>query len=49
MSTQIGKWMYTNTRFKVEGGQMITQIEKGKGLDIFNKNIIHFKRLNKSK
>ena len=31
--------MYTNTRFKVEGGQMITQIEKGKGLDIFNKNI----------
>ena len=37
--------MYTNTRFKVEGGQMITQIEKGKGLDIFNKNIIHFEKV----
>lgn len=45
MSTQTGKWLYTNTRFKVEGGQMITQIEKGKGLDIFNKNIIHFEKV----
>lgn len=42
MSTQTGKWMHTNTRFKVEGGQMTTQLGKGKGMDIFNESIVDF-------
>ena len=45
MSTQTGKWMNTNTRFKVEGGQMTTQLGQGKGMDIFNKNIVHFEKV----
>ncbi|MBQ4776496.1 hemagglutinin repeat-containing protein [Pectobacterium versatile] len=45
MSTQTGKWMETNTRFKVEGGQMTTQLGQGKGMEIFNKNIVHFEQV----
>ncbi|MGR4049463.1 hemagglutinin repeat-containing protein [Kosakonia cowanii] len=45
MSTQTGKWMDTNTRFKVEGGQMTTQLGQGKGMEIFNKNIVHFEKV----
>lgn len=45
MSTQTGKWMNTNTRFKVEGGQMTTQLGQGKGMEIFNKNIVHFEKV----
>jgi len=45
MSTQTGKWMDTNTRFKVEGGQMTTQLGQGKGIEIFNKNIVHFEKV----
>lgn len=42
MSTQTGKWMQTNARFKVEGGQMTTQLGQGRALEIFNKNIVKF-------
>ena len=45
MSTQAGKWMDTNIRFKVEGGQMTTQLGQGKGMDIFNKNIVNFEQV----
>ena len=45
MSTQTGKWMKTNTRFKVEGGQMTTQLDQGKEVKIFNKNIVHFEKV----
>ncbi len=45
MSTQTGEWMQTNTRFKVEGGQMTTQLGQGKGLEIFNNNIIKFEKV----
>lgn len=45
MSTQTRKWMNTNTRFKVEGGQMTTQLGQGKGIEIFNKNIVHFEKV----
>ena len=45
MSTQTGKWMDTNTRFKVEGGQMTTQLGQGKGMEIFNNNIVHFEKV----
>lgn len=45
MSTQTGKWMDTNTRFKVEGGQMTTQLGQGKGMEIFNNNIVHFEQV----
>ena len=45
MSTQTEKWMNTNTRFKVEGGQMTTQLGQGKGMEIFNKNIVHFEKV----
>jgi filamentous hemagglutinin len=37
--------MDTNVRFKVEGGQMTTQLGKGIGLDIFNQNIIQFQKV----
>ena len=42
MSTQTGSWMQTNARFKVEGGQMTTQLGQGKAIDIFNQNIVDF-------
>ncbi|MDW6092420.1 hypothetical protein SBX64_07665 [Vibrio rhizosphaerae] len=42
LSTQTGKWMQTNARFKVEGGQMTTQLGQGKAIDIFNENFIYF-------
>ncbi|PIT20846.1 hypothetical protein BGI36_07700, partial [Snodgrassella communis] len=45
MSNRTGKWMQSNTRFKVEGGQMTTQLGQGKGIEIFNKNIIHFEKV----
>ena len=45
LSTQTGPWMQTNTRFKVEGGQMSTQLGQGPGIDLFNQNIILFKKL----
>lgn len=45
MSTQTGKWMQTNTRFKVEKGQMTTQLGQGKGIQIFNENIVHFEKV----
>ena len=43
MSTQTGSWMQTNARFKVEGGQMTTQLGHGNGIDILNQNIVDFK------
>ena len=45
MSTLTGKWMKTNTRFKVEGGQMTTQLGQGRGVKIFNKNIVYFEKV----
>ncbi|AXL53218.1 filamentous hemagglutinin [Paraburkholderia caffeinilytica] len=45
MSTQVGSWMQTNVRFKVEGGQMTTQLGQGAGVNIFNKNIIQFGKI----
>jgi hypothetical protein len=45
ISTQTGKWMQTNTRFKVEKGQMTTQLGQGKGMEIFNNNIVHFEKV----
>ena len=45
MSTQTGKWVNTNTRFKVEGGQMTTQLGQGRGVKIFNKNIVYFEKV----
>ena len=42
MSTQTGAWMQTNARFKVEGGQMTTQLGQGKAINIFNQNIVDF-------
>ncbi|SFV18125.1 hypothetical protein, partial [Pseudoduganella namucuonensis] len=42
MSTQTGSWMQTNARFKVEGGQMTTQLGQGRAIDIFNQNIVDF-------
>ncbi|MDR5777797.1 MULTISPECIES: hypothetical protein, partial [unclassified Caballeronia] len=35
-------WIYTNTQFKVEGGQMTTQLGKGPGIQIFNQNLVKF-------
>jgi hypothetical protein len=46
MSTTNGKWMFTNARFKGEGGQMTTQLGQGRALDIFNNNIVQHKRVN---
>jgi hypothetical protein len=45
MSTQTGPWMDTNARFKVEGGQLTTQLGKGKALEIFNQNIVKVERV----
>jgi hypothetical protein len=45
MSIKTGKWMKTNTRFKVEGGQMTTQLGQGRGIKIFNENIVHFEKV----
>lgn len=45
MSTQTGKWIDTNARFKVEGGQITTQLGQGKGMEIFNNNIVHFEQV----
>lgn len=45
MSTKTGKWMDTNTRFKVEGGQMTPQLGQGKGMEILNKNIVYFEKV----
>ncbi|WP_392552113.1 DUF637 domain-containing protein [Orbus wheelerorum] len=45
MSTKTGEWMATNTRFKVEKGQMTTQLGQGEGIKIFNKNIVHFEKI----
>ena len=42
MSTQTGSWMQTNARFKVEGGQMTTQLGQGNAIDILNQNIVDF-------
>jgi hypothetical protein len=47
MSTQTGPWMQTNARFKVEGGQMTTQLGQGRALEIFNRNLVDFVRLPK--
>ena len=47
MSTRTGSWMQTNARFKVEGGQMTTQLGRGKAIDIFNKNIVDFELIRK--
>ncbi|MDP9932632.1 hypothetical protein [Variovorax paradoxus] len=35
-------WMQTNTRFKVEGGQMTTQLGQGPGITTFNRGIVDF-------
>ncbi|BCM05519.1 hypothetical protein MAFF301560_49060 (plasmid) [Ralstonia solanacearum] len=45
LSTQTGPWMQTNVRFKIEGGQMTTQLGQGAGINIFNRNIIQFERV----
>lgn len=45
MSPQTGKWINTNTRFKVKVGQMTTQLGHGIGVKIFNKNIVHFEKV----
>ena len=45
MSSQTGKRMKTNTRFKVKGWQMTTQLGQGKGVKIFNKNIVHYEKV----
>jgi filamentous hemagglutinin len=45
ISTQTGPWMQTNVRFKVEGGQMTTQLGKGPGINIFNQNMIQFEKV----
>lgn len=42
MSMRPGSWVQENARFKVEGGQMTTQLGRGKALDIFNGNIVKF-------
>ncbi|MFT3728251.1 MAG: hypothetical protein QM759_10550 [Terricaulis sp.] len=47
MSTRTGPWMQTNTRFKVESGQMTTQLGQGRGIDIFNANLLGFERVPK--
>jgi filamentous hemagglutinin len=47
MPTQTGSWMQTNARFKVEGGQMTTQLGQGKAIDIFNQNIVDFELIRK--
>ncbi|WP_215796521.1 hypothetical protein [Paludibacterium paludis] len=47
MSTQTGPWMQSNARFKVEGGQMTTQLGQGRAIDIFNKNIVDFELIHK--
>ncbi|WP_233259675.1 hypothetical protein, partial [Ramlibacter sp. WS9] len=48
MSTQTGSWMQTNARFKVEGGQMTTQLGQGQALNIFNNNLIQFELVPKA-
>jgi hypothetical protein len=45
MPIKTGKWMKTNTRFKVEGGQMTTQLGQGRCIEIFNENIVHFEKV----
>ena len=45
LSTQTGPWMQTNVRFKVEGGQMTTQLGQGAGINIFNQNIVQFQKV----
>ena len=40
-----GSWMQTNTRFKVEGGQMTTQLGQGPGISVFNRGIVDFERV----
>ena len=45
MAQRSGKWMQTNTRFKVEGGQMTTQLGQGPGIKIFNQGIVDFERV----
>ena len=45
MSTQTGKWMDINTRFKIESGQMTTQLGQGKGMEILNNNIVYFEKV----
>ncbi|WP_231654823.1 DUF637 domain-containing protein [Ralstonia solanacearum] len=45
LSTQTGSWMQTNVRFKVEGGQMTTQLGQGSGINIFNQNIVQFEKV----
>jgi large repetitive protein len=45
LSTQTGPWMQTNVRFKVEGGQMTTQLGQGPGINIFNQNTIQFEQV----
>jgi filamentous hemagglutinin len=47
MSTRTGSWMQTNARFKVEGGQMTTQLGQGRAIDIFNEGLIDFSRIQK--
>ena len=37
--------MNKNTRFKEEGGQMTTQLGQGRGVKIFNKNIVYFEKV----
>ena len=42
LSTKKGAWMKEHSRFKVEKGQMTTQLGQGKAIDIFNENLVYF-------
>ncbi|WP_331458187.1 RHS repeat-associated core domain-containing protein, partial [Burkholderia sp. MSMB2041] len=38
-----GEWMKTNAQFKVEGEQMTIQLGQGRALEIFNRNMVHYR------
>ncbi len=37
--------MQSNARFKVEGGQMTTQLGQGRAIEIFSRNLVLFERV----
>jgi hypothetical protein len=45
MPTRAGGWMQSNARFKVEGGQMTTQLGQGRAIEIFSRNLVLFERV----
>ncbi|NIF31716.1 hypothetical protein F3J29_06150 [Enterobacter sp. Cy-643] len=40
-----GDWVDEHAKFKKESNQITTQVGKGKALDIFNENIIGFRKI----